>query len=50
MYMYIYTLYIYVYIVFNTHKRTEAEKNNDRDGKVLYKLMNDTIYRKQWKT
>ena len=27
----------------------EAEKNNDKNGKVLYKLMNNTIYGKQWK-
>ena len=34
------------YIEFNTHKRIEAEKNGDRDGKALYKLMNNAIYRK----
>ena len=27
----------------------EAEKNNDKNGKVLYKLMNNAIYGKQWK-
>ena len=27
------------YIEFNTHKRIEAEKNNDKDGKEFYKLM-----------
>ena len=27
-------------------KRIEAEKNVDRDGKALYKLMNKTIYGK----
>ena len=31
---------------FNTQKRIEAEKNNDKDGKALYKLMNDAIYEK----
>ena len=32
-------------------KRIEAEKFNDRDGKKLYKLMNNAIYdKKQWKT
>ena len=33
------------YIEFNTNK-IEAEKNNDGDGKALYKLMNNAIYRK----
>ena len=28
------------------NKRTEAEKNKHKDGKVLYKLMNNTIYGK----
>ena len=37
------------YIEFNTHKRTEIEKNNDKDGKALYKLMNNAIYRKTMK-
>ena len=32
------------YIEFKT--QTEAEKNNDKDGKALYKLMNNAIYRK----
>ena len=27
------------YFEFNTHKRIEAEKNNDNDGKEFYKLM-----------
>ena len=30
-------------------KRIEAEKNNDKDGKALYKLMNNAICGKQWK-
>ena len=34
------------YIEFNTQRRIEAEKNNDRDGKALYKLMNNAIYGK----
>ena len=34
------------YIEFNRQKRIEAEKNNDKDGKGLYKLMNNAIYRK----
>ena len=34
------------YIEFNTQKRIEAEKNNDKDGKVLCKLMNNAIYGK----
>ena len=32
------------YIEFNIQKRTEAEKNNDKDGKALYKIMNNSIY------
>ena len=31
------------YIEFKTHKKIEPEKNNDRDGKALYKLMNNAI-------
>ena len=31
-------------IDFNTQKRTEAEKNGRKDGKVLYKLMRNAIY------
>ena len=27
-------------------KRIEAEKNNNKDGKALYKLMNNAIYEK----
>ena len=35
------------YIKFNTQKRIEAEKKiNDKDGKALYKLMNNAICRK----
>ena len=34
------------YVEFNTHKKIEAEKNGDKDGKVLYKLMNNAVYRK----
>ena len=34
------------YIEFNTQKRTEAEKNGDKDGKVLYRLTNNTVYSK----
>ena len=30
----------------NTQKRIEAGKNNDKDGKSLYKLMNNAINRK----
>ena len=38
------------YIEFNTQKRIEAEKNMDRDGKGLYKLMSNAIYGKTWRT
>ena len=34
-------------IKFNTKKRMEAGKNNDEDGKALYKLTNNDMY---WKT
>ena len=33
-------------IEFGTQKRVEAEKNKDRDGKALYKLINNAVYRK----
>ena len=33
------------YIEFTTQKRIEAEKNNDKDGKTIYKLTNNAIYR-----
>ena len=38
------------YIEFNTYKRIEVEKNNDEDGKALYKLMNNAIYGKNNET
>ena len=38
------------YVAFNMPKRTEAEKNGDKDGKVLYKLLNNAVYGKTWKT
>ena len=34
------------YIEFNTKRRIEAVKNNGKDGKALYKLMNNTVYGK----
>ena len=34
------------FIEFNTKKRTEAGKNNGKDGKALYELLNYAIYRK----
>ena len=39
------------YVEFDSKKkkRIEAEKNGDKDGKALYKLMNNDVYRKQWK-
>ena len=33
-------------VEFNTQKRIEAEKNGDKDGKALYKLMNNAVYGK----
>ena len=35
-----------LYIEFNTQKRIEAEKNNEKDGKALYELMSNAIYGK----
>ena len=35
------------YTNFNIQKRIQAEKNNDKDGKALYKLMNNAIYGKK---
>ena len=35
------------YIEFNTWKRIEGEKNKDKDGKALYKLMNNGKCEKQ---
>ena len=32
--------------IFNTQKRIEAEKNDDKDGNALYKFMNNAVYRK----
>ena len=34
------------YIEFNTQKRIDAEKNYDKDGKALFKLLNNAIYGK----
>ena len=31
------------YIEFNIQKRIEAEKNAGKDGKALYKLINDAV-------
>ena len=31
------------FVEFNTQKSIEAEKNGDKDGKVLYKLINNTV-------
>ena len=36
-----------VKIEFNTQKGIEAEKNTDKDGKTLYKLMNNAAYEKK---
>ena len=37
------------YVEFNTHKRIKAKKNGDKDGKALYKLMNNVAYGKTGK-
>ena len=35
------------YVEFNTQKRIEAEKNDEKDGKALCKLMNNVVYGKK---
>ena len=41
------SLWLKPYVEFNTQKRIEAEKKNgDKDGKVLYKFMNNAVYGK----
>ena len=35
-----------LHVKYNTQKRIEAEKNNAKDGKALYKLMNNAVYSK----
>ena len=35
------------YVEFNIQKRIEAEKNGGKDGKALYKLINNAVYGKQ---
>ena len=37
------------YLQFNTHKRNWKRKTGDKDGKALYKLMNNAIYGKTMK-
>ena len=32
------------YVEFNTQKIIEAEKNGDKDGKAMYKLMNSAVF------
>ena len=39
-----------LYDEFNTRKGIEPEKDDDEDRKVLYKLTNDAVYGKKWKT
>ena len=34
------------YVEFNTQKRIETEKNGEKDGKALYKLINNAGRRK----
>ena len=38
------------YIEFNTPEIIKAEKKGGKDGNALYKLWNNAIYGKQWKT
>ena len=35
------------FIKFNIHKRIGKEKNGDKDGKALFKLMNSSMYGKK---
>ena len=37
------------YVELKTQKRIEAEKDSDKDGKALYKLMNNATYGKEMK-
>ena len=37
------------YAEFNTQKRKDVEKNRAKDGKVLYRLMNNAVTEKQSK-
>ena len=39
-----------LYIEFSTQKRMEAEKNNDKDGKLICRLTNNVYTETQWKT
>ena len=38
------------YVQFNTQKRIKVEKNGEKDGKALYKLINNAVYGKTMKT
>ena len=38
------------YAELNTQKRIEAVKNGGKDGKALYKLMNNGVYGKEIET
>ena len=42
--------WVKLYVEFNTQKRTEAEKNCDKDRKALHKLMNNAVYEKTMET
>ena len=37
-------------VQFNTQKRIKVEKNGEKDGKALYKLINNAVYGKTMKT
>ena len=37
------------YLEFNTHKRIEAEKNGDKDGKALYKIIKCCVWKNSGK-
>ena len=37
------------YVEFNTRKRIETGENGDKDGKALYKLLNNVVYGKTMK-
>ena len=34
------------FVEFDTYKKIQAEKNGDKDGRALYKLMNNAVYDK----
>ena len=38
------------YVKFNTEKKIRSRKNGNKNGKALYKLMNNIVCGETWKT